>query len=121
MQQFTLQLQPFDNVCGQAVCAMVTGASVRDVVQAMRKKKTQARDLKQYLSENGWGMTLSRLRLPQVPSGPAIVSCHFIRKHTYHGHWVLWTGSVFLDPAAGELATISEDVEGRFYDLTQVG
>lgn len=114
---FNYQRQPYCNVCGQTVVAMVTGQPVETVIAEMRKRKTRPADLQTFLGHRGWSMIPDGTRLPSWPTGPAILFAHTIVNNKLLGHWVLWTGAEFLDPEAPERKQFGGNWAGRFYSL----
>lgn len=117
---FTHQAQPFDNVCGQAVVAMITGLPVDTVVTEMRRRTTGPGVLKEFLSRHGWEMAIDKTRLPNLPAGPSVLLVHRIVENRLVGHWVLWTGVEFLDPADARRKSFGGDCAGRFYALKKL-
>lgn len=117
---FAHQTQPFDNVCGQTVVAMVTGLPVETVIAEMRRRTTGTAVLQNFLIRHGWEMLIDKTRLPSLPPGPAVLLVHRIVDNRLLGHWVLWTGEEFLDPADARRKSFGGDCAGRFYTLKKL-
>lgn len=120
MEPFKYVAQPFSNVCGQSVVAMVTGVPVLDLIGEMGQRKTFPSDLKSVLESRGWTMRFDGIRLPDVPETPAALFVQMIVGNKLLGHWVLWTGSKYLDPAVPDREVFGSNCSGRFYSLSKM-
>lgn len=94
------QRQPTANTCGQAICAMIAGIPVKQVVASMGDTGTRYPDLRRYLDQHGWTVAPARRYRPgrtQIRSDLAIcrIDWGVARIRT---HWVLYAGGTFLDP-----------------------
>ena len=113
-------IQPTSRTCGQAVVAMVTGATVDEVISLIGDARTHARDLRKAMHCLGWTMAARHCaKLPDRPTFPAIVWAERIKQHRMMRHWLYWDGGLFIDPANGAPCELGEDTAGRFYLVHQ--
>jgi hypothetical protein len=112
--------QPFDNVCGQTCCAMITGLPVNWFIDAVGQCKTNPKQLRWLLNQSGWEMDLAGNKLPNYPIGPALLNCTTVWDYKEIHHWMFWTGERLLDPSAGARADLTPNWAGTFYNVTKV-
>lgn len=98
------QFQPSPKSCGQTCLAMLLGIPVADVIAEIPDRAaTTAGKLAAYLVMRGWTATKLR-RYRGVLTEPAIARVIWPGRSTSaNGHWVVYYGGCWFDPAGDVL------------------
>ena len=108
--------EPTDLQCGQAVLAMITGLTVRQVVEELSNdRETNLREMKGFLRNHGIWVSDERIQVTKKEELPPLcmLSCETPRCW----HWSLYCDGVFYDPEHGVLTDFPESARRYYWEL----
>ena len=108
--------EPTDFQCGQAVLAMVTDLTVRQVVEELNNdRETNLREMKGFLRNHGIWVSDERIQVTKKEELPPLcmLSCETPRCW----HWSLYCDGVFYDPEHGVLTDFPESARRYYWEL----
>ena len=105
--------EPTELQCGQAVLAMVTGLTAKQVCRELgNDRETNLREMKSFLRNHGVWVSEERIQVMRKEELPAF--CLLSLETPRCWHWSLYREGVFYDPEHGVMEDFPES-DRRYY------
>ena len=111
--------EPTDLQCGQAVLAMITGLSPKQVCDELNNdRETNLKEMRSFLSRHGFFMANERIQVYSREELPSycILSCETPRCW----HWLLYCNGIFYDPEHGILTDFPESARKYYWAISNI-
>ena len=113
MKEILYLHEPTDLQCGQAVLAMLTGASVSDVVSELQnERETTLKEMKGFLRSRALSICDERKQAQSKADLPPL--CLLSLETPRCWHWSLYCDGIFYDPEHGVMKDFP-DCERKYY------
>jgi len=117
MRNITYIHEPTDLQCGQAVLAMLTGLSVRQICETLQNdRETNLKEMKGFLRAHGIGIADERRRAERKDDLPRV--CLLSLETPRCWHWSLYYNGVFYDPEHGVLQDFPACARKYYWEIT---
>lgn len=108
--------EPTDLQCGQAVLAMITGVTIKDVINELgNERETTLKEMKDFLRSHGVWISDSRIPVMSKEELPplCILSCETPRCW----HWSMQYKGIFYDPEHGVMDDFPEANRKYYWEV----
>lgn len=109
--------EPTDLQCGQAVLAMLLGASVESICNELHnERETTLREMKQALESRGFRLSAERKQAVTKADLPPVALLSLETPRCWH--WSLYADGIFYDPEHGVMEDFPECSRKYFWEVT---
>lgn len=109
--------EPTDLQCGQAVLAMLTGRTCRDIAQSLgNDRETDLREMKTFIRGSGFEISDERIAVRDKSELPEL--CLLSLETPRCWHWSLYHSGVFYDPEHGVMDDFPQSSRRYYWSIS---